>query len=80
MVDAFLRIEVLGALAAGDAAVPFVEHEVGAAEQIVRFGVGRGMGNAFLEGLNSVIDATGGEKFIGRFRRVGLREEQGTKD
>ena len=49
MVEALLRIEFAGAFAGGNAAVPLFHHEIGAAEQVIGFGVGGGVADLLFQ-------------------------------
>jgi len=65
MVETVLRREIDGSFAGGDAMVPFFEHEVSAAEQVVCFGVSWGMADLLLQGLDGVVYASGSEQIFG---------------
>jgi hypothetical protein len=45
--------------------VPFFEHQVSTAEQVVGFGVGGGMADLLLQGLDGVVYASGSDRIFG---------------
>src|SRR5579872_548599 len=63
-VKAHMRIESFGALAGINGVVPVLQHEVGATEKIVRFGVVCRSADSVLQSLNCVVHSTGGEEFF----------------
>src|SRR5579863_68161 len=73
-------IETDGSLAGGDATVPFVEHEVGAAEQILRGRIVRRIGQFLLQGLDGLVDVAGAEQIGRRVSAGDDGEREGEED
>src|ERR1700683_2999471 len=71
MIEGVLGRQGNSFFARGNTAIPIVEFEMSAAEQVVGFRVGRNA-DLLLEGFNGLIDAAGGEK---SFRRFGCAKE-----
>ena len=78
MIEAFLRIEISGAFTRCDAAVPLVDHEVGAAEQVLGLGVRGGAGDLLLKNLDRFIRAARSKQSPGGLQQgavAGLQRE-----
>ena len=70
MVEALLRIEISCALTSGNARVPLIRHEIGAAEKVVGFGIVGGMADLLFQTLHRQVHLPGGKQFFRRSRRV----------
>ena len=66
LIRAALGIKIAGPLSSRDAAIPLFEHKVSATKQIVGFRVSGCAVNSLPQSLNRIIDAAGGEQFLGR--------------
>src|SRR5579864_2132908 len=80
MIETILRIEVGCAFAGVDAAVPLINHEIGAAEQVERLGVGDRTIDFLFEKLNGFVDLAGCEKFLRRNGRARWLEQDCGKE
>jgi hypothetical protein len=78
MVKTFLGIESGGTLALWYAAVPFGNHEIGAAKEVIGPGIRGGVPSLLLQNLNDFVRVTGREKFFGR--SVGVHRLQRGED
>ena len=75
MIETFSGIKRDRALASRDAAVPLLELEIGAAEQVVGFGVGGSAGDLLLQSLDGFVDVAGCEEILGRGSGSGVCEQ-----
>jgi hypothetical protein len=65
-VEAVLRVQLSGALAGRDSAIPVFDHEVGTAEKVVSAGIVRGTPDLLCQDADGIVDLTGIQHLLER--------------